>query len=223
MSMSNPFAGLGGHQEPYVADKEVAKVAASALTIADAARAFAITDDVTNAKALDMLAGAAGAVKQAEALRHKFVDPLNDQVKVINEYFRLMAAPAAEADRILRDKTSAYRTQVRIEAEAERARLERLAAKKQAKAEEVAAALGLAAPEPSFVPAVILPAAKTVITQGGSKTTFRTVHNFVIEDEKKIPRGYWMVDPKALGAAVRAGVNPIPGVRIWDTEEPVVR
>jgi hypothetical protein len=222
MSMSNPFAGLGGHQEPYVADKEVAKVAASALTIADAARAFAITDDVTNAKALDMLAGAAGAVKQAEALRHKFVDPLNDQVKVINGYFKMMQAPAQEADEILRKKTSEYRAKTIAAARAEEARLAALAARRQVKAVEVAAALGVDPPAPVLpVPTIAAPA-KTIVT-GGSQTTFRKVHHFEITNRDLVPDGYWIIDEKSLGAAVRAGVNPIPGVHIWDTEEPVVR
>ena len=220
----NPFADLGPRvPTPYVNDKEVVAVAGEANLISTEAAALVIVDEVTNSVALDMLGRSSKAVKQVDELRHRFVDPINAQVKVINDYFRQMAAPAAEADRILREKTSAYRTKVIEAGRKEEARLRALAEKKQAKAEELAAALGLEAPAPSYVPAVIAPPAKTQITAGGSKTTFRTVHNYEIENEAKIPKSYWMVDPKALGGAVRAGVNPIPGVRIWDTEEPVVR
>jgi len=42
-----------------------------------------------------------------------------------------------------------------------------------------------------------------------------------------VPREWCCPDERKIGAAVRAGIvtpdDPIPGVRIWTTEQPVVR
>lgn len=52
---------------------------------------------------------------------------------------------------------------------------------------------------------------------------FREVAHFEIVDANEVPADYWQIDERKLGAAVRAGVRMIPGVRVWTTEEPAVR
>jgi hypothetical protein len=51
----------------------------------------------------------------------------------------------------------------------------------------------------------------------------RKVNHFEIVDRSAVPTEYWTINEVAIGAAVRGGVTAIAGVRIWQTEEPVVR
>jgi hypothetical protein len=203
---------------PYLDDAEVQEADTAARTIADTARDLEIVDETTNTSALELLSRARKAVKQVEALRIRFVGPLNDQVKVINAHFKAMAGPASEADTILARKTAKYRADVVAAARAEEERLRKLAEARQERAVERAAERGLEPPAPpAFMPSVPMPAR----TQGN--VGFRTVRRFEITDRAQIPAEYWTVNEVAIGAAVRGGIVSIPGVRIWETEEPVVR
>lgn len=194
-------------------DADVQEIEGESHTIADLARGLVIVDDATNTMALDGLSRARRAVKQVEELRHRFVDPLNAQVKAINDYFRQMSAPAAEADGILAGKTSAWRALQQQAARAEQARLSALA---------VAPRPAGSGPAPFLAPMLAVPP-KTMQTASGSVVGFREVAHFEIVDAMEVPADYWQIDEKKLGAAVRAGVRTIPGVRIWTTEEPAVR
>jgi hypothetical protein len=203
---------------PYAEDAEVKAADSAARTIADAARDLEITDEPTNGAALELLSRARKAVKQVEALRVRFVGPLNDQVKVINAHFKEMAGPAAEADAILARKTAKYRADVTAAARAEEERLRKLAEARQERAVERAIEKGIEPPAPPpFLPSVPM----TPRTQGN--VGFRTVRHFEVIERGAVPAEYLTVNEVAIGAAVRGGVSAIPGVHIWETEEPVVR
>jgi hypothetical protein len=187
----------------YYANPDVKEASTAAITIAEWAEDFEIEDEMTNSIALDGLSRARKTVKSFDGLRKRWLDPLNAQIKVMNGDFANMVAPAKKADEILTAKTAAYR------------RL--LAAAKVAALEDPMAALMLS-PEPE-----IAQTSKTVTTEAGSKVTFRTTPHYEIENEALVPKMYWSIDEKKIGAAVRAGISPIKGVKIWTTEEPVVR
>lgn len=211
----------------YQDDQEVIKAQAAARTIADDARELEIVDEATNSTALSLLSQARKHVRKIDALKKRWLDPLNAQVKLIRGDFDAMAAPAKEADQILARKTSEYRMKVAEAARKEQERLRRLAEKRQAAAAARAEAKGLEAPPVvPIVPTVAAPA-KTVATDCGAKITYRKQGHFEILDPAAVPREYLSVDEKKVGAAVRAGIatpdNPIPGIRIWITEEATVR
>jgi hypothetical protein len=202
-------------------DIEVRTAESTILTIADEARALDIVDDTTNAVALDLLSQVRATVKTLDAARKRYVGPLNDHVKLINADFARMSAPAEEADKILARKTSDYRAQTVAAARAEQDRLRAEAEKAQAEAIEEAAVWGTA---PTIVPVPVVEApAKTLVTAAGSTTTFRNTPHFEIIDPNQVPLEYYSIDEKKVGAAVRSGISPIAGVRIWWTEEPVVK
>jgi hypothetical protein len=210
----------------YREDPEVVEVQTQARTIADEARDLAIVDEASNAQALTMLSQARKYSKNIDALKKRWLDPLNAQIKVIRGDFEAMAAPAKEADQILSRKTSEYRAKVQEAARKEQERLRLLAERRQEKAAAKAEAKGLEPPAViPLVPTVAAPA-KTMQTEAGS-VTFRKQTHFEVVDASQVPREYWTLDEKKIGAAVRAGIatpdNPIPGVRIWTTEEPTVR
>ena len=211
---------------PYMADQDVLAAKQEVRTIADEARELEIVDEASNAQALNMMAACRKAGKRMDALKKRWLDPLNSQLKLIRSDFDTMAAPAKEADRILTQKTGAYRMKVAEAARKEQARLNALAARRQEKAAARAEERGEDAPPViPLVPTVAAPA-KTVATDEG-KVTYRKTPHFEIVDASAVPREYLSVDEKKIGAAVRSGIAtpdaPIPGVRIWITEEPVVR
>lgn len=212
---------------PYQSDEEVQEAQTAVRTIADEARELQIVDEASNSLALDMLSQVRKAGKRIDALKKRWLDPLNAQIKLIREDFDAMAAPAKEADSILARKTSDYRLKVQEAARKEQERLRLLAEKRQAKAAERAEERGLEAPPVMpIVPTVAAPA-KTVATESGAKVTYRKQTHFEVVDASQVPQQYWTLDEKKIGAAVRAGIaspeNPIPGVRIWITEEATVR
>jgi hypothetical protein len=221
----------------YKQDAEVQEAEVQLRSVADDARELVITDDASNAIALDLLSRVTKAGKRIDALKKRWLDPLNAQVKLIREDFTNMAAPAKEAEGILRQKTGTYRAEVaeahRKEVEAarkEEERLRKLAEARQARAVERAEEKGEEPPQPApFVPVIAPPEplAKSVETDGGAKVTYRKVTHCEITDAAAVPREWCVPDEKRIGAAARSGVltpdNCIAGVRVWVTEETVVR
>lgn len=211
----------------YQQDEEVQSAQLAVRTVADEARELEIVDEPTNAVALDLLGQVRKAGKRVEALKKRWLDPLNAQIKVIRGDFDAMAAPAKEADEILSRKTSAYRFKVLEASRKEQERLRLLAEKRQERAVERAEERGVEPPPVMPIVPTVAPPAKTVATESGAKITYRKQTHFEIVDAAQVPDVYKIVDERKVGAAVRAGIatadNPIPGVRIWTTEEPTVR
>ena len=208
---------------PYNQDTEVQEAQTELRTIADEAAALEIVDEASNTVALDMLSSVRKAAKRIEALKKRWLDPLNAQIKLIRSDFDEMAEPANCADDILTAKTREYRQKAIEAAREQQERLDRLAALRQAQADAEAAELGLEAPRVIPIAAVLEAPAKSVATDAGSKVTFRRTVHFEIENEALVPREYLIPDERKIGAAARAGIGAIAGVRIWTTEEPVVR
>lgn len=84
----------------------------------------------------------------------------------------------------------------------------------------VSDALGTKPPDPSFMqteaknifrPEVV--EKKTSVHSGSASV--KTIAKFEIINVGLIPRQFWVVDEKLIAAQVRAGVETIPGVRIW--------
>jgi hypothetical protein len=212
---------------PYTQDVEVLEAETEARTVADEARELAIVDEPTNNRALTLLSDCRKSVRRIEELKRRWLDPLNDQIKLIRGDFEAMAAPAKEADQILARKTSDYRMKVAEAARKEQERLRLLAEKRYERAAEKAEERGVEPPPMMpIVPTVAAPA-KTVAVDAETKITYRKQTHFEVVDAAQIPRDYLKPDEVKIGAVVRAGVftadNPMPGVRIWTTEEATVR
>lgn len=211
----------------YREDAEVVEVQTQAGTIADEARALTIVDDASNNYALTLLSQSRKHVKRIDELKKRWLDPLNEQIKLIRGDFDQMAAPAKEADQILSRKTSDYRMRVAEAARKEQERLRVLAEKRQAAAAARAEAKGLEAPPViPLVPVVSAPA-KTVETDAGAKITYRKQIHCEITDPNAVPREWCCPDERKLGVAARGGIitpeNCPAGVRVWVTEEATVR
>ncbi|MBA7562032.1 hypothetical protein ES708_03681 [subsurface metagenome] len=166
--------------------------------------------------AVDFLGKIAIAKKEVDSRRRFFVDPLNQQVKSINDLFRGYSDPLGEADRIVRNKVLVY--------QAEEAR--RVAEEQQRVLEEAKAQAEEASKHPAeeFIPIpinIVEEPEKTVRAPAGSATT-RQVWTFKIVDLSQVPDEYKVIDEKKIAAVVKAGVRNIPGVEIYPTSSLVV-
>lgn len=208
----------------YKEDQDVLAATAEVTSIVQQARDLKIVDAQTNQFALDMLASCRKAVKKVDALKKRWLDPLNDQIKLIRGDFDSMKAPAQEADSILSAKTSEYRAKERERAAKAQARANAIAERRIAKAAQDAEARGDEAPIVAPVlPSVVAPA-KSIGTADGGSVSYRKTPHIEIVDAAAVPRAFCIPNEKAIRAALVNGVvAEIPGVRFWYTEDAVVR
>ena len=207
---------------PVENDPQYQTLAGGALELLEHANGIVITDDQEDAAAKEFLVQVSTARKRWEELRHWFSDPLERQKKAIIARFKADAAPVEEAERIVRAKVAVYYREKQEAARREQERLRKLAEKRQERVVAKAEARGEEAPAPIIpLPTVEAPA-KTTRTAEGS-VTMRTVWKFEVTDPQAVPREYLIVNEKAIGAVVKAGVRQIPGVRIYEVEEVAVR
>lgn len=146
--------------------------------------------------------------------RRKFVDPLNKQVKQINEEFKKHAQPLEEIDDLLREKLIDYRRQLSVQLG------QGLTAQDVLKSiEGKATTPGGALDIPVLQSEVVLPS--TVICPQG-EVIFRRVKKWRVKDEKLIPRDYLTIDEKKVNEAVREG-REIPGIEVYYDDEIAVK
>lgn len=188
---------LTTHQQALVDQARAIKAEAEILEV---------FDDQTRDYTVGFLGKIATAKKGLEAQRQLFVKPLNDQVKTINEKFKEFTQPVLDADRIARDKVSAYQVeQQRLAAEAQRQAIEEA----RRKTEET----GEMAP-------VILPLEpERVVRTDTGKAYTRMVWDFRIIDPVKVPEQYKVVDERRIRAAISSGLREISGCEIFQKAE----
>mgnify|MGYP001194388877 CR=1 FL=1 len=163
--------------------------------------------------ATDDLSLMSGLKKAIEAKHKAYVDPINAHLKEINEKFRLLTDPQAQADTTTRTKVLSYR------AEVERRRKEIEEVNRQA--EEVArkqAALNNGEFTVETTPLVVPTAPPARVRTDTGTLGTSTIWRFEVTDFALLPPDYKMVDASKLGKVVRAGLHTIAGVRIWEEE-----
>ena len=98
---------------------------------------FRVVDSVTNQKSAEYLGHVKQRKDRIEELRVKFVKPLNDQVKLINETFKAEMEPLNEMEAHLKSEMKSYLLEenARAEEEAKKKREEFLLAEKKRKEE----------------------------------------------------------------------------------------
>jgi hypothetical protein len=151
--------------------------------------------------------------KSVDQLRRQWVDPLNAQVKTINDTFKELSTPLTEADTLTVGLITKYNNDVdaaRKQAEDLNRQAEELA-RKQAAANNGVFTVDTT---PVFVPA---PVAKTNRVESGTVGTRKTRKARVI-DFSKLPDTYKLANERLLNTAASTGVKEIPGVEFyWDS------
>jgi len=167
--------------------------------------------------------------KVIEAKRVAIVKPFNDGVKSVNDMFKTMSAPLAEANKTLRASMTEYiKAEREREAEALRIateKIEKATAKEEAKVDKTDA-LSVAKFENKIQQKTAnIMGAVTLATTKTDATTTVVSWAWEVEDFKKLPDDFKEIDGKALNQAKKdLGPNgepkPIKGVK-WTKEENV--
>lgn len=163
-----------------------------------------VNDDDSSQKGAEMLSRLKKAKDALEKKRKEITKPLVDEKRDIDNYFKTFTVPVEEAERKMRGKM-----QVFLSAKAEQ---ERKAQEKLAKKAEKS---GIELMEVPVVP-------QAVQTEQGSVST-RKVWKYEITDVNVIPGKYFVLDERLIRDDIKAGVREIKGVRIFETDEIVVR
>jgi len=188
--------------------EQTQELMSKAEVIVREAKEMAVQDKGSLTAAVDFLGKIATAKKEVDSRRRFFVDPLNQQVKSINDLFRGYSDPLGEADKIVRSKVLVYQTE-----EARRVAEEQQKVLEEAKAQ---------AEEFAPIPISIVEEPEKTVRAGAGSATTRQVWTFRIVDPSKVPNEYKVIDEKKIAAVVKAGVRHIPGVEIYPTSSLVV-
>ena len=174
----------------------VQKAESDAALMSQQAEAIQVTTTEQEEQAYTALTQIKQAIKTIESKRKEITKPLNASLKAANTMFKKLAQPFVEADRIVRDKVMDFRQAQELKAEMEFERRRKIQAAHEAKGHEI-----------------------HEITEPEAKVSKETVvakrWTFEVVDEKKIPRGFLVLNNVAVNNAIRAGVREIDGLDIF--------
>lgn len=156
--------------------------------------------------------------KALDAERVKKVDPLNKEVKTINDFYKKQITALDDVKEDVRKCVTVWRDEkARLVREAQK-KLDDFMAAERAKELEAAKKAGQpAAPEFGLNVSVAPPPANTTKSDTGAAVGIKR-WVFKVIDESKVPKEYWIIDTSKIGQAVRGGVHEIPGVEIKQEE-----
>ena len=199
------------------AKAEVLPVYAQALKLLEYAERRFITkyDDIK--PATDDLAIISNVKHTLEDKRKEYVQPLQAQVKTINDAFKVLMEPIEQADKITRDKILTFnKEQDRIRQEQEEVNRLRYEA-----AQKDAALHGGEISESVDLIAVSAQSAKRIQTEMGTATQ-RDNWKWKLVDQSLVPEEYKVVDGTMLTAIAKKHHNskPIPGIEFYN--EPII-
>ena len=186
------------------------------------ARQAVITDAATKEGVVKMTGRAKKLDKAIEGLRKAAVEPFNEHVKRVNGLCKGYQKRFQDITQGLTDKITIYdRAEAATRREAERI-AQGAARKIEAEARKAAEAAGVPAEEVPTV-SVVLPTAPTVTRTEEGSSHSRAVWKWKIVDVDALPRDWMIPDEKAINGAVRAGLRSIPGIRIYEETQTIIR
>lgn len=191
-----------------------------------------IADEKSYNKAGEVIATLKKTLKEIETKRKSFTEPLNRVIKNINSEFKTMAEPIEkfiaeinsgmvtfykqqEQKRILEEKK-------RIEEE-NRLRKEMEEKLKKAKSEIKQQEIIIQTENKVQNIEVEKTIDKSIETKSGNKVSMMKVRKFEIVDVSKIPVEYMIPDTAKIQKMVKAGINEIAGIRIYEDYTSSVR
>lgn len=164
-------------------------------------------------EAANFLVDVKGRINRIEAKRKEYVQPLNDQVKLINADFKAAMKPYQDIEDQVKKRMVVFVESER-KAAAEKLKQEeearRLEAARMAEEEGISTRKALAQidkPVAEAVPTAVKTDSRTVKT--------RQITKFAIVDASKVPDEYKVVDETLVRKAVNAGLK-IAGVKVWE-------
>lgn len=188
-----------------------------------------ITNDDELKSATNFVATIKDKLNRIEHWRKFFVKPLNDQVKKVNNMFRMQSDPLKDIESNVKKVISMYikaqeevrmqeYQQKRKEEEEKKRKIEE--AKKNAKSKSEVRRLEEM--EKSISPVEVEQAPQRVRAENGM-ISIKKVWDFEIEDVSKIPLEFLKVDETAIRKAISRGDRDISGVKIFQKNQVAVR
>ena len=152
--------------------------------------------------------------KATEEKRQEYVKPINDHVNAVNKAFHALTDPIEEADKLTRNKIQAYRALV----ESRRRMAEAINKQKEEIARKEAELSGTGEITSDITP-VVVPMAPPAHVQAGTATLGTSkVRKWELVNFAQVPDDMKTLDTVKIGKLVRAGIDSIAGIRIWEED-----
>lgn len=213
---------------------KLAEIKKDALSITDKVNSLKIKNPEDMKSATDLLSMIVGRKKRIEELRVRYVKPLNEQVKMINNDFKGAILPLTELEGVVKGTMLDYRKKEAEKIEKQRLKAEEKERKKfEAQREKERIALekekeDMSKKEIKQAEAEIekeefefddddFKQQKSVHSDNGS-VKIRKQWTFKVVEPSKVPKKYLIVDEKAIRKAVKDGERSINGVEIFEEE-----
>ena len=207
-------------------EQELAPVVKELTSVEQQVNAIQIVDEKTNNEAIEFVGNLTEKKKQIEKMRKFFVDPLNAQVKSINEMFKPQIEHADNVIRIVKDKMSAYFVEQEKKALAEEVKLQKIRdnanAKREANGKEKIT-------DPIRAVAEVQQTKNTETTQATVKTVWKHKIKSINELPDNIKEAIFaeaykkgLIDT-VIRKFINAGMREIPGVEIYQDKEVSIR
>ncbi len=202
--------------------EEMEKFKANALTVIEAVKKIVIKDQDNYEHQVTGLRDIKTQWSEIEGKRKELVKPLQEGVKKLNEFFNTPLTNLKRAESLIKTALVKYKDEqdekrrkeekeAQAKAEKQKEKLEKKAERQEANGQEEKAEETRF--EAQSVPLPIV-APKVEKVKGVS---FKEIWKYTIEDEKKIPRQYLLIDHKTLGSLARSakGKVKVPGVKFY--------
>ena len=212
-----------------IRNEDLPKIEQSLEEYQDQADGLNIVSEETESAAIDFIKPLKDFAKDLDKQRKDFIKGAQDYVKTVNGLFNPKITQLKKIEQKVKDKLTDYRRKLEDAARKEQAKRDEANRKKAEahnrrveKEREKAEAQGR---EERFVPPPLLQEdVKLETTSRGNdgSVTYRKVKRWRVKDEQQIPRQFWLLDEKKIGAAVRSGIE-IPGIEIYEDKELAIR
>ena len=158
-----------------------------------------VTNEEQEKYATEFLGQCKDRWKKIEAYRKDFTAPLNETVGKLNKLFKAQQDPLDEVEKKIKLHLVQFHTEQTKKAE-----------EAQKKAEEEAKKNKGTDPVP-----IMVGAEKTKVKTASATASYTKVWDFTVEDIKKIPAEYMMVDEVKIRAEVKGGLRELKGTKIF--------
>ena len=198
-------------------DGEVQILREAAVLLNTRASALTVTDESGLVAAADDLAKISTLTRSIEKMRTAYTGPLNTHLKEVNDLFKAVAGPIADADKIVRNKVLAYHKEVNDR----KAEIERINAEKLRLAQDEMRLHGELSQPVDLIP--VTDEAPKIITTEGGEVTVKQNWKWRVVDIRLVPAEYLIVDETKVGKVVRAGCREIYGIEIYSEDSLAVQ
>ena len=176
----------------------------SAADLTKAVESVAITDQASLTAATELIVRITAAKKAVDEERFSYTRPLDTYKEMVMAKFKPYTTILDAARKTLESKIIAFQTKQRQDAEAAQAAAIAAAARETKDTGVLTPVTAQAMEKPA-----------TTVTAPSGQASSSTRWAYEITDKEKVPKEYWIVNEKAIAAAVRAGVRQMAGVRIY--------